>query len=115
MKKYKLHKDLAEAVFITLGILIAFTALAFTTVKKDTDLKPRNTQVHTCTNVTTSACISNASENSLTSLGTKVRIYDEKGNLLSEMDKTVENEKNFPKGAELVMSLDGIEYYVVVR
>jgi hypothetical protein len=115
MKKYKLHRDLAEAIFITLGILIAFTALAFTTVKKDTVLKQKNTQAQTCsTNVTTNSTTS-ISENSFEAVGTKVRIYDEKGNLISEMDKTSENEQNFPKGAELVMSLDGIEYYVVVR
>ncbi|GAB4342678.1 MAG: hypothetical protein OHK0038_22610 [Flammeovirgaceae bacterium] len=117
MKKYKLHRDLTEALVITLGILIAFTALAFTTIKKESGTKPKDNQVQAFKQLADfdykkSIFSENSAENTINE---KVRIYDEEGNLLSEMDKTSENEKNLLKDAKLVMSLDGVEYYVLLR
>ena len=108
MKKNRLHQDLIEALVITVGILIAFTALAFTTVGKSTFLP--NKKCDTMQSVHQGISLEQSAP-SLEKVTQKIRVYDEKGNLLAELENTA----NIPQGAELVMSLDNIDYYVVVR
>lgn len=102
MKKYKLHRDLIEAFLITVGIIIAFSALAFTSVNKPVFVDKKVNALH-------------ATKLSLENTTTlKIRLYDEKGNLLLE-ENNIGASLKLPSKAQLVMSLDGIDYYMVIQ